>query len=42
MLNGTIVHDVFQKAAMSLDFSPEKLENLANEALLSPNYLGQM
>ncbi|XP_076831088.1 DNA replication ATP-dependent helicase/nuclease DNA2 [Brachyhypopomus gauderio] len=42
MLNGTIVHDVFQKAAMSLDFSPEKLEELASKALLSPNYLGQM
>ncbi|XP_053357959.1 DNA replication ATP-dependent helicase/nuclease DNA2 [Clarias gariepinus] len=42
MLNGTIVHDIFQKAAMSLDFSPEKLEKLASEALLRPNYLGQM
>ncbi|XP_027030719.2 DNA replication ATP-dependent helicase/nuclease DNA2 isoform X1 [Tachysurus fulvidraco] len=42
MLNGTVVHDIFQKAAMSLDFSPDKLEKLANEALLSPTYLGQM
>uniref|UniRef100_A0AAR2JNV4 DNA replication ATP-dependent helicase/nuclease n=1 Tax=Pygocentrus nattereri TaxID=42514 RepID=A0AAR2JNV4_PYGNA len=42
MLNGTIVHDIFQKAAMSLDFSPETLEKLASEALLNPNYLGQM
>ncbi|XP_034158646.2 DNA replication ATP-dependent helicase/nuclease DNA2 isoform X1 [Pangasianodon hypophthalmus] len=42
MLNGTIVHDIFQKAAMSLDFSPEMLEKLASEALLNPNYLGQM
>ncbi|XP_058242748.1 DNA replication ATP-dependent helicase/nuclease DNA2 isoform X2 [Hemibagrus wyckioides] len=42
MLNGTIVHDIFQKAAMNLDFSLEKLEKLASEALLSPNYLGQM
>ncbi|KAK3554178.1 hypothetical protein QTP70_019104, partial [Hemibagrus guttatus] len=42
MLNGTIVHDIFQKAAMSLDFSPEKLDKLASDALLSPNYLGQM
>ncbi|KAI4886215.1 hypothetical protein NFI96_005228 [Prochilodus magdalenae] len=42
MLNGTIVHDIFQKAAMSLNFSSEKLEQLASEALLSPNYLGQM
>ncbi|XP_066536208.1 DNA replication ATP-dependent helicase/nuclease DNA2 [Hoplias malabaricus] len=42
MLNGTIVHDIFQKAAMSLDFSSQKLEKLANDALLNPNYLGQM
>ncbi|XP_072533295.1 DNA replication ATP-dependent helicase/nuclease DNA2 [Salminus brasiliensis] len=42
MLNGTIVHDVFQKAAMSMDFSSEKLEKLASEALFSLNYLGQM
>ncbi|XP_062852289.1 DNA replication ATP-dependent helicase/nuclease DNA2 [Trichomycterus rosablanca] len=42
MLNGTIVHDIFQKAAMSLDFSSENLKKLATEALLSHNYLGQM
>uniref|UniRef100_W5LPB2 DNA replication ATP-dependent helicase/nuclease n=1 Tax=Astyanax mexicanus TaxID=7994 RepID=W5LPB2_ASTMX len=42
MLNGTIVHDVFQKAAMSMDFSSAKLAKLASEALLSLNYLGQM
>ncbi|XP_026869945.2 DNA replication ATP-dependent helicase/nuclease DNA2 [Electrophorus electricus] len=42
MLNGSVVHDVFQKAAMSLDFSLGKLEELASEVLLSPNYLRQM
>ncbi|KAI5617418.1 DNA replication ATP-dependent helicase/nuclease DNA2 isoform X1 [Silurus asotus] len=42
MLNGTIVHDIFQKAAMSLDFSAGNLEKFASEALLKPNYLGQM
>uniref|UniRef100_A0A8C7HVB1 DNA replication ATP-dependent helicase/nuclease n=1 Tax=Oncorhynchus kisutch TaxID=8019 RepID=A0A8C7HVB1_ONCKI len=42
MLNGTIVHDIFQKAAMSGDFSMERLQLLANQALLSPNYLGDM
>uniref|UniRef100_A0A672N518 DNA replication ATP-dependent helicase/nuclease n=1 Tax=Sinocyclocheilus grahami TaxID=75366 RepID=A0A672N518_SINGR len=26
MLNGTIVHDIFQKAAMSSDFSPERIQ----------------
>ncbi|XP_056616934.1 DNA replication ATP-dependent helicase/nuclease DNA2 [Triplophysa dalaica] len=42
MLNGTIVHDIFQKAAMSSDFSPERIQKFATEALRSPNYLGQM
>ncbi|XP_051504000.1 LOW QUALITY PROTEIN: DNA replication ATP-dependent helicase/nuclease DNA2 [Myxocyprinus asiaticus] len=42
MLNGTIVHDIFQKAAMSSDFCPERIQTLATEALRSSNYLGQM
>lgn len=42
MLNGTIVHDIFQKAAMSSDFSSENIQTVATEALRSPNYLGQM
>ncbi|KAL0964691.1 hypothetical protein UPYG_G00327630 [Umbra pygmaea] len=42
MLNGTIVHEIFQKAAMSRDFSLERLQQLANQALLSPQYLGDM
>ncbi|XDV50215.1 hypothetical protein PO909_019314 [Leuciscus waleckii] len=42
MLNGTIVHDIFQKAAMSSDFSPERIQTFASDALRSPNYLGQM
>uniref|UniRef100_A0A8C1U619 DNA replication ATP-dependent helicase/nuclease DNA2 n=1 Tax=Cyprinus carpio TaxID=7962 RepID=A0A8C1U619_CYPCA len=42
MLNGTIVHDIFQKAAMSSDFSPERIQTFAAEALRSPNYLRQM
>uniref|UniRef100_A0A673G9V3 DNA replication ATP-dependent helicase/nuclease n=1 Tax=Sinocyclocheilus rhinocerous TaxID=307959 RepID=A0A673G9V3_9TELE len=42
MLNGTIVHDIFQKAAMSSDFSPKRIQTFAAEALRSPNYLGQM
>ncbi|TRY90563.1 hypothetical protein DNTS_002676 [Danionella cerebrum] len=42
MLNGTIVHDIFQKAAMTMDFSAEKIYSFAKEALQSPNYLGQM
>uniref|UniRef100_A0A671QYH0 DNA replication ATP-dependent helicase/nuclease n=1 Tax=Sinocyclocheilus anshuiensis TaxID=1608454 RepID=A0A671QYH0_9TELE len=42
MLNGTIVHDIFQKAAMSSDFSLERIKTFAAEALRNPNYLGQM
>ncbi|KAL2083251.1 hypothetical protein ACEWY4_021024 [Coilia grayii] len=42
MLTGTIVHDIFQKAAMSMDFSEETLKKLAEDALLSPNYLAQI
>jgi len=42
MLNGTIVHDIFQKAAMSSDFSPERIQTFASDALRNPNYLGQM
>ncbi|XP_046886141.1 DNA replication ATP-dependent helicase/nuclease DNA2 [Hypomesus transpacificus] len=42
MLNGTMVHEIFQKAAMRGDFSITTLQQLANQALLSPNYLGDM
>lgn len=42
MLNGTMVHDIFQKAAMSLDFSLERIQTFAAEALRNPNYLRQM
>uniref|UniRef100_UPI003AACC580 DNA replication ATP-dependent helicase/nuclease DNA2 n=1 Tax=Centroberyx gerrardi TaxID=166262 RepID=UPI003AACC580 len=42
MLNGTMVHEVFQKAAMAKDFSVEKLSNLADRVLLSPQHLGSM
>ncbi|CAL8243483.1 unnamed protein product [Lota lota] len=42
MLNGTIVHEVFQKAAMAKDFSMEKLSSLADQALHSPQHLGDM
>ncbi|KAK0152964.1 DNA replication ATP-dependent helicase/nuclease DNA2 [Merluccius polli] len=42
MLNGTIVHEVFQKAAMAKDFSMEKLSALADQALHSPQHLGDM
>lgn len=42
MLNGTIVHDIFQKAAMSSDVSPERIQTFAAEALRSPSYLRQM
>lgn len=42
MLNGTMVHEVFQKAAMAKDFSSEKLSELAEQTLLSPQHLGAM
>lgn len=42
MLNGTMVHEVFQRAATAKDFSLEKLSKLADEALHSPRYLGDM
>uniref|UniRef100_A0A8C4ELT8 DNA replication ATP-dependent helicase/nuclease n=1 Tax=Dicentrarchus labrax TaxID=13489 RepID=A0A8C4ELT8_DICLA len=42
MLNGTIVHEVFQRAATAKDFSLETLSKLADQALHSPQYLGDM
>lgn len=42
MLNGTMVHEVFQKAAVAKDFSPETLSKLADQALCSPQHLGLM
>ncbi len=42
MLNGTMVHDVFQKAATGKDFSLATLSKLADQALHSPQYLGDM
>uniref|UniRef100_UPI0037E76A1C DNA replication ATP-dependent helicase/nuclease DNA2 n=1 Tax=Semicossyphus pulcher TaxID=241346 RepID=UPI0037E76A1C len=42
MLNGTMVHEVFQRAATAKDFSMETLSKLADQALHSPRYLGDM
>lgn len=42
MLNGTMVHDVFQKAATAKDFSSVTLSRLADQALNSPHYLPDM
>nr|XP_054588156.1 DNA replication ATP-dependent helicase/nuclease DNA2 isoform X2 [Nothobranchius furzeri] len=42
MLNGTMVHEVFQRAATAKEFSLQKLSELADEALHSPRYLGDM
>uniref|UniRef100_A0A7N8XAC3 DNA replication ATP-dependent helicase/nuclease n=1 Tax=Mastacembelus armatus TaxID=205130 RepID=A0A7N8XAC3_9TELE len=41
-LNGTMVHEVFQRAATAKDFSLETLSKLANQALQSSRYLGDM
>ncbi|XP_032416821.1 DNA replication ATP-dependent helicase/nuclease DNA2 isoform X3 [Xiphophorus hellerii] len=42
MLNGTMVHEVFQRAASAKDFSLQKLSQLADEALRNHRYLGDM
>ncbi|XP_053174097.1 DNA replication ATP-dependent helicase/nuclease DNA2 [Scomber japonicus] len=42
MLNGTMVHEVFQRAARAKDFSLETLSKLAEKALCSPQHLGDM
>lgn len=42
MLNGTMVHDVFQKAAAAKDFSSVSLSRLADRALHSPQHLPDM
>ncbi|XP_008404057.1 DNA replication ATP-dependent helicase/nuclease DNA2 isoform X2 [Poecilia reticulata] len=42
MLNGTMVHEVFQRAASAKDFSLQKLSQLADEALRNHRYLGNM
>ncbi|KAM8894285.1 DNA replication ATP-dependent helicase/nuclease DNA2 isoform 2-T2 [Spinachia spinachia] len=42
MLNGTMVHEVFQRAATAKDFSLETLSRMADQALCRPQYLGDM
>ncbi|KAF0043314.1 hypothetical protein F2P81_004651 [Scophthalmus maximus] len=42
MLNGTMVHEVFQRAATAKDFSLETLSKLAEQTLNCPQYLGDM
>lgn len=42
MLNGTIIHEVFQRAAAAKDFSLDALSKLADDALSSPQHLGDM
>ncbi|XP_019954414.2 DNA replication ATP-dependent helicase/nuclease DNA2 [Paralichthys olivaceus] len=42
MLNGTMVHEVFQRAATAKDFSMDTLTKLADQALRRPQYLGDM
>ncbi|KAF3686321.1 DNA replication ATP-dependent helicase/nuclease DNA2 [Channa argus] len=42
MLNGTMVHEVFQRAAAAKDFSLETLTRLADQILHSPQHLGDM
>ncbi|XP_070820257.1 DNA replication ATP-dependent helicase/nuclease DNA2 [Chaetodon trifascialis] len=42
MLNGTMVHEVFQRAATAKDFSLGTLSKLAEQALHRPQHLGDM
>lgn len=42
MLNGTMVHEIFQKAATSGDFHPQTLQQLLEEALLDLTFLREM
>ncbi|KAJ8416071.1 hypothetical protein AAFF_G00380930 [Aldrovandia affinis] len=42
MLNGTIVHEIFQKGALSRDFSLERLQQFTTQALHDPKHLGEM
>ncbi|XP_054475788.1 DNA replication ATP-dependent helicase/nuclease DNA2 [Anoplopoma fimbria] len=42
MLNGTMVHEVFQRAATAKDFSLETMSKMADQALCRPRYLGDM
>ncbi|XP_048864961.1 DNA replication ATP-dependent helicase/nuclease DNA2 isoform X2 [Brienomyrus brachyistius] len=42
MLNGTMVHEIFQKAATSGGFHPQRLQQLLEEAMLGPAFLREM
>ncbi|XP_041123508.1 DNA replication ATP-dependent helicase/nuclease DNA2 [Polyodon spathula] len=42
MLVGTIVHEIFQKAAVSYGFADDRLQELTSKTLLGPKYLGEM
>eukprot|EP00061_Rhincodon_typus_P013829 g40445.t1 len=42
MLVGTLVHEIFQKAAMSNRFTQNALEEVASQTVYSQKYLGEM
>ncbi|XP_069045163.1 DNA replication ATP-dependent helicase/nuclease DNA2 [Lepisosteus oculatus] len=42
MLVGTIVHEIFQRAAVCGDFSEGRLQDLTSQLLLGPKFLGEM
>ncbi|MGH0117381.1 UNVERIFIED_CONTAM: hypothetical protein FKN15_033476 [Acipenser sinensis] len=42
MLVGTIVHEIFQKAAVSYGFAEDRLQELTSKTLLGPKYLGEI
>ncbi|XP_072334880.1 DNA replication ATP-dependent helicase/nuclease DNA2 isoform X1 [Scyliorhinus torazame] len=42
MLVGTLVHEIFQKAAMSNRFTQKALEEITSQTIYAPKYLGEM
>ncbi|XP_067908486.1 DNA replication ATP-dependent helicase/nuclease DNA2 isoform X2 [Heterodontus francisci] len=42
MLVGTLVHEIFQKAAMSNRFTQNALEEMTSQTIYAPKYLGEM
>ncbi|XP_078060922.1 DNA replication ATP-dependent helicase/nuclease DNA2 [Mustelus asterias] len=42
MLVGTLVHEIFQKAAMNNRFTQKALEEITSQTIYAPKYLGEM
>ncbi|XP_069756973.1 DNA replication ATP-dependent helicase/nuclease DNA2 isoform X2 [Narcine bancroftii] len=42
MLVGTLVHEIFQKAATTNNFTQDQLEEITSQTICAPKYLGEM